>query len=58
MSAWAAIALVPTAIAGVYGMNFEYMPERHWRYGCFVVVGLIVSVCVGLYVSFRRNGWL
>jgi magnesium transporter len=58
ISAWAAIALVPTAIAGVYGMNFDNMPELHTRYGYFVVLAAIVAVCVGLYVQFRRRDWL
>jgi magnesium transporter len=58
LAAWAAILAVPTAIAGVYGMNFEFMPETEWRYGYFVVVGVLVSICVGLYVRFRRAGWL
>ncbi|WP_331271959.1 magnesium and cobalt transport protein CorA [Motilibacter aurantiacus] len=58
ISAWAAIALVPTAIAGVYGMNFENMPETRWQYGYFVVLGVIVTTCVVLHRLFRRNGWL
>ena len=58
ISAWAAIALVPTAIAGIYGMNFDNMPELRWEYGYFFVIGLIISVCLGLYRLFRRNGWL
>jgi magnesium transporter len=58
MSAWAAIALLPTAVAGIYGMNFDNMPELHWRYGYFVVLGGIAAACLGLYRSFRRNGWL
>lgn len=58
ISAWAAIALVPTAIAGVYGMNFDNMPELHWRYGYFAVLGVIAVACVGLHRLFRRNGWL
>ncbi|MFC8190163.1 magnesium and cobalt transport protein CorA [Cellulomonas sp. NPDC057328] len=58
ISAWAAIALVPTAIAGVYGMNFDYIPELHWRYGYFGVLAVIVTACVGLHRLFRRNGWL
>ncbi|MCF4122502.1 magnesium and cobalt transport protein CorA [Antribacter sp. KLBMP9083] len=58
ISAWAAIALVPTAIAGIYGMNFEYMPELTWRFGYFAVVGVVVSLCAGLYWLFRRSGWL
>ncbi|WP_240675425.1 magnesium and cobalt transport protein CorA [Cellulomonas endophytica] len=58
ISAWAAIALVPTAIAGVYGMNFEHMPELTWTYGYPAVVAVIVTVCVALHRLFRRNGWL
>ena len=58
ISAWAAIALVPTAVAGIYGMNFQYMPELTWHYGYFMVLGVIASACVGLHRLFRRNGWL
>jgi magnesium transporter len=58
ISAWAAIALVPTAIAGIYGMNFQNMPELTTRYGYFVVLGVIASLCVGLYVAFRAKDWL
>ena len=58
ISAWAAIALVPTAIAGIYGMNFDNMPELRWRYGYFAVWAVIVAVCVALYLLFRRNRWL
>ncbi|WP_298458867.1 magnesium/cobalt transporter CorA [uncultured Cellulomonas sp.] len=58
ISAWAAIALVPTAIAGIYGMNFEHMPELETRYGYFVVLAVIVAACVGLHALFRRNDWL
>ena len=58
ISAWAAIALVPTAVAGIYGMNFSFMPELTWHYGYFFVLGLIATVCGVLYVLFRRNGWL
>jgi magnesium transporter len=58
ISAWAAIALVPTAIAGIYGMNFDHMPELHWRYGYFIVLGVIASACFALYRLFRRNRWL
>lgn len=58
ISAWAAIALVPTAIAGIYGMNFDNMPELGWKYGYFLVLGVIVTVCFGLYRLFRRNRWL
>lgn len=58
ISAWAAIALAPTAIAGIYGMNFEFMPLLTWRYGYFVVLAVVFGVCVGLYWMFRRSGWL
>ena len=58
ISAWAAIALVPTAIAGIYGMNFDTMPELHTRYGYYVVLAVIVLSCLGLYVQFRRRDWL
>ena len=58
ISAWAAIALVPTAIAGIYGMNFEHMPELEWRYGYFVVLAVIATACLVLQRTFKRNGWL
>ncbi len=58
ISAWAAIALVPTAIAGIYGMNFENMPELKWEYGYFLVLGVILTTCLGLHRLFKRNGWL
>jgi magnesium transporter len=58
ISSWAAIALVPTAIAGIYGMNFDSMPELRWKYGYFLVLAVIATVCGGLHRLFRRNGWL
>jgi magnesium transporter len=58
LAAWAAILAVPTAVAGIYGMNFENMPELKWDYGYFLVVGLIVATCGWLYWRFRRNRWL
>jgi magnesium transporter len=58
ISAWAAIALVPTAIAGIYGMNFHYMPELRWHYGYFMALGVMGGACFVLYRLFRRNGWL
>lgn len=58
LASWAAILAVPTAVAGIYGMNFEHMPELKWTYGYYVVVGGIVALCALLYVRFRRNGWL
>ncbi|MFP5347300.1 MAG: magnesium and cobalt transport protein CorA [Actinomycetes bacterium] len=58
ISAWAAIGLVPTGIAGIYGMNFENMPELHYKYSYFVVLAVIVGICSTLYMLFRRNDWL
>jgi magnesium transporter len=58
LAAWAAILAVPTAIAGIYGMNFEHMPELKWQYSYYVVLAGIVGVCGLLYARFKRNGWL
>jgi len=58
LAAWAAILAVPTAIAGIYGMNFEFMPELHWKYGYAAVVALIVAICVFLYTRFKKSQWL
>ncbi|WP_033310677.1 magnesium and cobalt transport protein CorA [Streptomyces iakyrus] len=58
ITAWAAIIAVPTMVCGVYGMNFEHMPELHWRYGYGMVIGVISVACVALYRGFRRSGWL
>jgi magnesium transporter len=45
-------------IAGIYGMNFDNMPELHWRFGYYGVLTLIGLIMVGLYLNFKRNGWL
>ena len=58
LAAWAAILAVPTAIAGIYGMNFQNMPELHERYGYYVVLIVIVVICLWLYDRFRKTGWL
>ncbi len=58
ISAWVAIAVVPTMIAGIYGMNFEHMPELEWRLGYPSVLALIAAVCLFLYWRFKRAGWL
>jgi magnesium transporter len=58
ISAYAGIIAVPTAIAGIYGMNFEFMPELEWRYGYPVVLLVIAAVMIALYRGFKRNGWL
>jgi magnesium transporter len=57
-AAWAAILAFPTAVAGIYGMNFENMPELGWHYGYFAVLGLLATGCCGLYASFKHYGWL
>jgi len=58
ISAWVAIAAVPTMIAGIYGMNFDNIPELHWHYGYFFVLGLMVTACTVLHRTFRHNNWL
>ena len=58
LAAWAAILAVPTAIAGIYGMNFANMPELKTEYGYFVVLGVIVLLCAGLYIRFKKARWL
>ncbi|MBT2530213.1 magnesium and cobalt transport protein CorA [Streptomyces sp. ISL-99] len=58
ITSWAAIVAVPTMICGVYGMNFDHMPELHWRYGYPLVLGSIVVVCVSIHRTLKRNGWL
>jgi magnesium transporter len=58
ISAWVAIAAVPTAVAGIYGMNFEHMPELRSRYGYPLILGLMAFVCIYLYRRFKRAGWL
>jgi magnesium transporter len=58
ITAWAAVIAVPTMVCGVYGMNFDHMPELHWRFGYPLVIGLILVACGILYRGFRRNGWL
>jgi magnesium transporter len=58
ISAWVAIVAVPTMIAGIYGMNFDHMPELDWLFGYPLALGLMAVACVALYRAFRRNGWL
>jgi magnesium transporter len=58
LAAWAAMLAVPTAIAGIYGMNFANMPELQWHYGYFVILGAIVLICALLYWRFKKAGWL
>ena len=58
LAGWAAIIGVPTMVAGVYGMNFKFMPELEWRYGYPVVMAGMTVVCGFLYYRFKRSGWL
>jgi magnesium transporter len=58
LASWLAIIAVPTAVAGIYGMNFKYIPELQWEYSYFVVMGAMLIACAGLYWRFRRVGWL
>jgi magnesium transporter len=58
ISAWVAIVAVPTAIAGIYGMNFEHMPELKWTFGYPAVLLVILTICLVLYRQFKRAGWL
>lgn len=58
LAAWAAILAVPTAIAGIYGMNFDIMPELRWEYGYYAIVGVMALICLTLYIRFKRAGWL
>jgi magnesium transporter len=58
ISAWVAIVAVPTMIAGIYGMNFEHMPELRWRFGYGMALGTMAIACVVLHRLFKRSGWL
>jgi magnesium transporter len=58
ISAWVAILAVPTTVAGIYGMNFAFMPELRWHYGYFAVLALLIAIMIGLYSGFKRNRWL
>ncbi len=58
ISAWVAIAAAPTVLAGIYGMNFENMPELTWHYGYFLVLATMAAICTTLYRIFKRSGWL
>ncbi|HEV8658085.1 MAG TPA: magnesium/cobalt transporter CorA [Thermoanaerobaculia bacterium] len=58
LAAWAAIIAVPTMIAGIYGMNFTDMPELSWHWGYPTTIGLMAIFCGGLFIGFRRSGWL
>jgi magnesium transporter len=58
LGSWAAILAVPTAIAGIYGMNFKYMPELEWWLGYPFALLLMLTICGTLYYCFRRAAWL
>ncbi|MFD3733466.1 magnesium and cobalt transport protein CorA [Streptomyces sp. NPDC058632] len=58
ITSWAAIIAVPTMVCGVYGMNFDYMPETQWKYGYPVILSVTVALCLGIHRTLKRNGWL
>jgi magnesium transporter len=58
MTSWGAILFGAALISGIYGMNFDNMPELHWRYGYFMALGLMLVLTVGLYRWFHRKNWL
>ena len=58
ISAWVAIAAVPTMLAGIYGMNFEHMPELTWKFGYPLVLAVMATACLSLYRLFKKSGWL
>jgi len=58
LAAWATILAMPTAIAGIYGMNCENMPKLKTQYGYYIVVGVIALLCTVLYLRFKRSNWL
>ncbi|MFE7584988.1 magnesium/cobalt transporter CorA [Streptomyces gardneri] len=58
ISAWAAMAAVPTMIAGIYGMNFDHMPELGWTWSYPALIVLMAGIVTGLYRLFKRRGWL
>jgi magnesium transporter len=58
LAAWAAIIAVPTMLAGVYGMNFQVMPELSWWFGYPLALAVMGATCAALYGGFKRSGWL
>ncbi|MGR8012033.1 magnesium and cobalt transport protein CorA [Streptomyces hypolithicus] len=58
ITAWAAIIAVPTMLCGVYGMNFDHMPELRWTYGYPLTLSVMAVACLAIHRAFRRNGWL
>jgi magnesium transporter len=58
LAAWAAILAVPTMVAGIYGMNFEHMPEINWVFGYPLALSVMLTACFLLYRGFKRSRWL
>ncbi len=58
LGSWAAILAVPTAVAGIYAMNFKYMPELEWSFGYPAALLLMLAICGTLYYGFRKAAWL
>jgi magnesium transporter len=58
LAAWGAIAFTPTIVFSLYGMNFQHMPELHWRYGYPLALGVTAIACVWLHRRFKKNSWL
>ena len=58
ISAWVALAAGPTMVAGIYGMNFNYMPELEWKFGYPMILGVIAVLSGLLFYKFRKSNWL
>ena len=58
LAAYGALVAIPTMIVGIYGMNFEHMPELKWSYGYPLVVGVMAAIDAVLFWRFRKAGWL
>jgi magnesium transporter len=58
LAAYAALIAVPTMVVGIYGMNFDYMPELHWRYGYALVVGVMAALDAYIFYRLRKAKWL
>jgi magnesium transporter len=58
LAGWAAIFAMATVLVGIWGMNFEHMPELKWQYGYLTALSVVVSVCGYLYYRFKKSGWL
>jgi magnesium transporter len=58
LTSWAAIILIPTLIAGIYGMNFQHMPELSWRFGYPLSLGVMGLASLTLYLVFKKKEWL